>query len=202
MRWFLVSFLGLVGTMVVLACIVALLVRHRVRLRHRVDPKVATEAPASWLVDPRAPARLHRRLARVGRAASAVADDHRVARKLRRNVEQPRLVDLAEDLRAHAVRLDHEVARVAVLAPRARRAPLARLATATIQLEEAGIRLAALSAEVRTPPVLEHEAGDLLDVAAQIERLAEAHAALLALDEAAGLRTEPVTAPRSEPSPG
>lgn len=187
MRWFLVSTIGIVGTLIVLACIVVLFVRHRIARANRVDPKVATAAPATWLADPRSPARLHRRLVRIGRAADGVADDHRRRGRLRRSTEQPPIVDAALALRHHAVRLDHALARTATLAPAARRGPLAELAAAVAELEAAASRLVALSAEVLAPPVLPTEATDAIDVAGQIERLAEAHRALLEIDAANGL---------------
>jgi hypothetical protein len=199
-RWFLVSTLGIIGTLIVLACIVVLLVRHRIARANRVDPKVATAAPTTWLADPRSPARLHRRLVRIGRAAEGVADDHRRGGRLRRSVEQPPIVDAAEALRAHAVRLDHALARTATLAPAARRGPLAELATAVADLEAAASRLVALSAEVLAPPVLPTEAADAIDVAGQIERLAAAHQALLEIDLANGLA--PDTPVRGTAAPG
>ena len=187
MKWLLLTTLGLLGVTIVALCLLVLLVRHRAQRRHRVDPKVACAAPITWLADPRAPARLHRRLARVGRVAGGIADDHRVAKRLRRPAEQPPLVGIAEDLRAQAVRLDHELARVALLPPTPRRPALARIAAAVAELEAAGTRLAAVSTEVRTPPVLPTEVGDITEVAGQVRRLAEAHAALLAVDAEVGL---------------
>lgn len=197
MRWFLLSVLSAGGAIIVALCIVALFVRHRTQRFHRVDLRVPTAAPLTWLADPRAPARLHRRLAKVGRAADAVAADHRVTKRLRRTPEQPPLVGVALDLQRQAVRLDHELTRIALLPSVARRAPLGHLATAVADLERAAARLVALSADVRTPPVLATEATDLIDVAGQIERLAEAHRVLLQLDASAGL----VPAPAPMPSP-
>lgn len=195
MNWFLLTFLGSVGAVIVALCVLVLFVRHRAQRAHRVDTKVATAAPLLWLADPREPARLHRRLAKVGHAAEAVADDHRVTRRLRRNPEQPPLVGVAGDLQRQAVRLDHELTRIALLPKPARRMPLATLAAAIAELEGAAARLVALSAEVRTPPVLASEAHDVIDVAGQIERLAEAHRVLLQLDADAGL-VAPSTAQR------
>jgi hypothetical protein len=199
-RWFLVSLLGIVGTLIVLACIVVLLVRHRISRRNRVDPKVATAAPATWLADPRTAARLHRRLVRAGRTAGAVAGDHRANGRFRRTSEQPPIVDAALALRAHAVRLDHEVTRAALLAPGPRRTALARVATAVDELETASTELVVLSAEILAPPVLATEADHAIDLAGQIRRLAEAHRALLDLDAANGLVPEPPPAPMGRPA--
>lgn len=202
MNWFLLTLLSSVGIVIVTLCIVALFVRHRTQRHHRVDPRVPTPAPLSWMADPRAPARLHRRLAKVGHAAGAVADDHRVAKRLRRNPEQPPLVGVAEDLQRQAVRLDHELARTAMLASAARQRHLVPLTAAVADLEHATTQLVALSAEVRTPPVLASEAQDVVDVAGQVARLAEAHRELLELDAAAGLAVpQRPTTPRARQVP-
>ena len=86
-EWLVVAVLAvfLLGTS--LLCLVTLIARQRVQRRHRVDPAVPTEAPLTWMIDPRAPARLHRRLARVGDTATAVATDHQPRRRLRRPTE-------------------------------------------------------------------------------------------------------------------
>jgi hypothetical protein len=190
MEWFALGLFGAIGATVVVACLVVLIVRHRFQLAHRVDPKVATAAPTSWLADPRTPARLHRRLAKVGRTASAVADDHRVPARRRRPVEQPPIVELADRLKAQAVGIDHELTRVALLPAPARRAHLVALGSTVAGLEQAAVRLVTLSAELLTPPVLATEDADLFDVAAQIERLEHAHRELLAIDRSQGL-TQP-----------
>jgi len=190
MRWALLAFLGTTGVVIVGLCIVALFVRGRMRRRHRISPKVPTAAPLTWLADPRAPARLHRRLAHVGRTATAIAQDHRAAKRIRRPAEPTPIATIALDLRHQAVRIDHEVARVALLVPAARRLPLQRLGAAVADLEQASARLASLSAEVRTPPVLATDAGDITDVAAQVDRLTEAHRILLQLDEQSGLTAQ------------
>jgi hypothetical protein len=191
----LVAFLGTTGVVIVALCLLVLFVRGRLQRRHRVDPKVRPGAPLTWLADPRAPARLHRRLAHVGRATAQIADDHGAGRRrLRRAAEPTPIAAIALDLRQQAVAVDAELARVALLAPSARREPLGRLAMAVGELERTAARLAALSSEVRTPPVLATEASDLTDLAGQVERLAEAHRALLSLDERNGL-----SAPLSSP---
>lgn len=196
MKWLLLTTLGLIGVTIVALCLLVLLVRHRLRLRHRVDPKVATGAPMTWLADPRAPARLHRRLARVGRTARTIAEDHRVARPLRRAVEQPPLVGVAEELREHAVRLDRELARAVHLPAEARRGALRRIAEAVVELEATAARLSSISTEVLTPPVLPTEEGDITEVAGQVRRLAEAHAALVAIDAEVGLAPTPAVGQR------
>ncbi|MCB0970716.1 MAG: hypothetical protein KDA97_04245 [Acidimicrobiales bacterium] len=204
MKWFLLWFLGTIGALIVVACIVVLFVRHRMQRRLRVDPARPTSAPLHWLADPRAPARLHRRLARVGRAATAVADDHRPPRRrLRRSsAEEPPLVGVAESLRDQAVRLDHEIARVSVLHKAVRADRLVALEGAVADVEQASATLVSLSAEVHTPPVLATDDADIVDAAAQVARLAEAHRALLAIDEASGLVSGTGRTTASGPSVG
>lgn len=197
MNWFLLGFLGTAGAVIVACCILALFVRHRVHRRHRVHPKVATPAPLTWMADPRAAARLHRRLAKVGRTAGAVADDHRIPQKrLRKPVDQPEMVALAEELRQQAVHLDVQVARTASLPTVVRRQHLAQLARSVSEAEFACVRLVSVSTQARSHAVLSGSAAgaagelgghDITDVAGQVERLADAHRILREIDERAGL---------------
>ncbi len=189
MNWFLLSFLGTTGAIVVACCIIALFLRHRINRRHRVDPKVPTPAPLTWMADPRAAARLHRRLAKVGHTAGDVADDHRLPqKKLRKAVEQPEMVSLAEELRRQAVNLDHRVARTAGLPSAVRRAHLAQLTGSVSEAEFACVRLVSVSVQAQTYSVLAHGTEvDITDVAGQVERLAEAHRILTQIDERSGL---------------
>ena len=171
-----------------------LLARHRVRSHHRVDPKVATDAPLSWSVDPRASARLHRRLARVGTALGRVIDDHRVKGR-RRTKERTPIVDLAIDLRSQAVVLDRELARIALLAPAARRRPLHRLAQQVGEIESSCAQLVSLSTEMLAPRTLVDGDPAVIEITQRVDRLAKAHAELLALDDASGIATTAPTAP-------
>ncbi len=186
MNWYLLWALGASGVIIVIACLVLLLLRERVRRHHRVDHKVATGAPLTWLVDPRSPARLHRRLSRIGTTADAIIGDHQPRRRIARRSEPTPLAEAATDLKARAVAVDRQLARVAPLAPSARRRPLAELAAQVAELESAASRLAALSAEALSPRTLAHDGDD--DVRDHLDRLAEAQRELDALDADAGLR--------------
>ena len=186
MRWFLLWFLGSAGALVVAACIIVLFVRHRFNRHHRVDPKVPTDAPLSWAVDPRTTARLHRRLAKVGSAATAVEADHPPTGRLRNREESPVAIT-ARDLRAQAVALDNQLARLSVLTPEARREPMRQVAQATADLESAAARLVTYSAEVRAPRRLVTDDPTMVDIRGQLERLAEAHRELAALEADVGL---------------
>ncbi|QXC62320.1 hypothetical protein KSP35_05810 [Aquihabitans sp. G128] len=195
MEWLLVALIAILCTATTLACIVALIARNRVNRHHRVDPAVPTDAPLTWLVDPRAPAKLHRRLAKVGTSTTAVADDLRPTGRKARKVEPSPLVATAEDLRAQAVLLDRQVARLAVLAAGARRGPLHQLGRSVDDVEAAAARLVALSTQVRTPRGLSADDGTLADITARVDRLAEAHQELVELDRGNGLHDRPLAAP-------
>lgn len=189
MNWFLVGFLGTSFAVVVAVCIVVLLARHRLNRHHRVDPRVATGAPLTWVADPRVAARLHRRLTKVGRTATLVLHDHTPpGRRLRRTEPSP-IAAAALDLRSQAVAVDAQLSRLAVLAPGARRQPLAELGRAVADLEAATAHLVSVSATARAPSVLTGDGPDITDVRGQLDRLAEAHRELEALDGDAGLST-------------
>lgn len=188
MRWLLVAGFGGIVMFTAVVCMVLLLVRHRVRRHHRVDPKVATEAPLSWSVDPRGSAKLHRRLAKVGTALGRVAEDHRVKGR-RRNRELPPIATTALDLRRQAVALDQELTRLTLLAPGARREPLRRLAHQVDEVEAACAQVVSLSAELLAPRALTTDDPAVIEITQRVDRLAQAHAELRALDDAAGIAT-------------
>ncbi|MCU1499048.1 MAG: hypothetical protein JWM47_3001 [Acidimicrobiales bacterium] len=195
MEWLVVAVLAILFTATTLACIIALMARNRVNRHHRVDPAVATDAPITWLVDPRTPARLHRRLAKVGTSTTAVADDHRPTGRKARKAEPSPLLATAQDVRAQAVLLDRQVTRLAVLAPGARRGPLLELSGRVAEVETAAARLVALSTRVRAPQGLTTDERALADITARVDRLAEAHHELLAVDREQGLVADPLPAP-------
>ncbi len=204
MEWFIVAVLAVLVFGTSLLCLAALIARNRLNRHHRVDPAVRTEAPITWLVDPRAPAKLHRRLARVGTTATTVVDDHAPAtRRLRKTSPASPLSVTAQDLRAQAVLLDLQVSRLAVLAPGARRQPLTELGTAIAGLESASARLVAISAQSRAPRGLDTDDTALVEATRRIDHLAAAHQELLDLDARNRLtpRAAPQTAPPAPPQP-
>jgi hypothetical protein len=187
-KWALLFTLGGLGTVIVAACIAFLFLRHRLHRLHRVHHATPTEAPLTWLVDPRLPARLHRRLAKVGQAAEAVAEDHRPqGRRFRKPPAVPPIVHVAEGVRDQAVAVDRRLPRLAMLSAPARREPLDQISRSVDELERTTARLVEMSADLRTPRTLASDDPGLLDVAGQVERLAEAHRALDDLDHQAGL---------------
>lgn len=205
MEWFLVAVLAILLFGTSLACLALVLARSRVQRHHRVDPAIPTDAPLTWLADPRTPARLHRRLAKVGTSVTMVIDDHQPrSRRLRRRKEPSVLTTTALDLRAQAVAIDQQVSRLAVLTSGARRSPLAQAAQDVTEIEVAAARLLALSTQARAPRGLERDDAGLADVTQRVDRLAHAQAELLALDADAGLVETPLPAPplTAQPSPG
>lgn len=196
MEWLVVAAIAMVVLGSSLLCLFALMGRSRMQRLHRVDPATPTDAPISWLIDPRNPARLHRRLARVGTATTTVADDHRPATRRFRKPAPPSPIGVAaEDLRAQAVALDLQLARVAMLAAGARRQPLADLSLAIGEAESATTRLVAMSAHARAPRGLDTDDSVLGDVTGRIDRLAQAHQDLLDLDADNRIVGQPVGSP-------
>lgn len=200
MKWMLLWALGTFGVVIVAGCILFLFARHRLHRYHRVDHRVATDAPIGWLFDPREPARLHRRLARVGTTASAVADDHRPRGRRARREEPSPLAVAATDLCAQAVAVDHQLARLAVLAAPARRRPLQALSHQVDDLEAAAAHLVSISAEVRAPRVLAHDHPEITDIRGRLDRLAQAQRELDALDTDAGLEAATTPTPPVHPA--
>jgi hypothetical protein len=208
-KWFLVWMLGGTTLVIAVACLLLLMARSRMRRHHRVDRKVATGAPLTWLVDPRSPARLHRRLARVGTVATSVAEEQQqprrgLSRTLGRKPEPTPIAAVAADLTAQAVATDRQLARIATLAPSARRGPLLELEHRVAGLERAAGQLAALNAASFTPRALAHDHPEIVDVQGQLTRLADAQRELDALDAQAGLvpaASSPFGAPATPPPP-
>ena len=195
MNWLALTLLAITVITICAWSAAFLLVRGRIRRRHRVDPTVATSAPTSWLVDPRAPARLHRRIAKAGQVAGTVIDEHRPTGRRARKAEPPTIVALATDLRGHAVALDQRLARAAVLAPQARRAHVAAIAGEVASLETAAAALVQLDLDLRRPVRLPTDPEPAVDLEERTARLAAALRELDELDASAGLRPG-VAAPR------
>lgn len=178
-----------------LLCLVALLARQRVQRHHRIDPSIPTDAPLSSLVDPRAAARLHRRLARVGTLTTTVIADHDPRSRRKRRREPSTLASLAEGLRAQAVAVDQQVIRLAYLASGARRVPMVQIEHNVSEIEGAAARLVALSTQARAPRGLDTDDSSVAEISQRLDRLAEAHQQLLDLDGANRLTETPLPAP-------
>ncbi|MCB0977550.1 MAG: hypothetical protein KDB02_08840 [Acidimicrobiales bacterium] len=201
MNWFALVLLGVMGAVLTAACLAYLMALNRFRQRHRVDPATATDAPMTWLADPRAPARLHRRLVKVGHATTLIADRHAPRGRSRRKREADPIREAALELRQRAVAVDAHVARLAVLPPAARKASMGELSRQIQTIENACVRLVELSTCNDEPVRLTGEDGAVEATARRIDHLAEAHRELLALDDDAGLRPERTVAWQPHESP-
>lgn len=168
------------------------LIRRRVRDHHRVDPSVPADAPLSWTFDPRAPARLHRRLTRIGAATTRIVDERPRRRGLRRpQPESSPTHRAALELRRLAVALDRQVSRLALLPARTRRDALGEIATAVTALETAAGRLIRLHEEIASPVELSGEPDALERATEEVDLLARAHEELRRIDRRHGLETRP-----------
>jgi hypothetical protein len=193
MEWLIVGIVAAVVFGGSLLCLLAIIFRQRLQRLHRIDPATPTDAPLTWVIDPRNPARLHRRLTKVGGATTKVAEDHTPSvRRFRKTASPDAIALVAADLRAQAVALDLQLVRLALLAPRARRQPLADLSVAITEAEAAAARLVAMSAQAQAPRGLDTDPSALGDVTDRITRLAQAHQDLLDLDAGNHIIAQPV----------
>jgi hypothetical protein len=142
-------------------------VRHRLRRRLRIDPKVRSQAPTVWIWSPAPAARLHRRLRAVAATARAIP------------AADGSLAQIAVDLTGGAVALEPSLIAVA----RARRTgrPARRELSAQVSdLEATARRLTALSAQRSDP-------GRAAQLRERVDALEAAHAELAEIDVRAGL---------------
>jgi hypothetical protein len=123
------------------------LIARAVWRTNRVVPDRRTHAPISWLVSPREPARLHRRLRRTAQAANSSVAPLRSAPKRRQsdNAVSP-LVQVADDLIAQAILLDDRLPQAASAAPQWRSPLLHELGIEVKEVEAAAGRLGRLAA--------------------------------------------------------
>lgn len=152
------------------------------RRRNRVSATTKTPAPVTWLVSPRAPARMHRRLrnaltsARVA-YAPAVGEAH------------PQLPDLALTLEREAVLTD-ELLVAASTTPRPhRRRSLQPLQAQVTEIERLAHQIAH-TARRAGPSAVPQAADGLRDVAEQLEALRAAQAEVEAVERLAQGRPE------------
>ena len=138
----LLGFAVLSGLAVLVAVLLAIRSLHR---RNRVSPDQRSAAPLVWLSAPSRPARLHRRL------RSAVAVARMIAGRATAGGQLSRTAELAYELEAEAVSIDHHLPIVARLAPRERTLALRRLAEQVNEVERLVSRLSLLEAEEPRP---------------------------------------------------
>lgn len=205
MKWLLLLTLGGTGAVIVTACVVVLLVLHRLHRRNRVRPTQADEISLFWLISPQPAARLHRRLVASAHSVQVVAERHRPVGRRQRRQSPPTIVVLCEQLEAHAAALDAHLAFATRLAPGPRRQVLASLPAGVAEVERAAARIAVMSTEISTPRVLVDEVDGLDAMSTHLDSLELAHATLRELEAGAGLRPpsfpqvgfgQPATLPR------
>ena len=200
-NWLALGILGGLGAVVVAACVLYLIAMNRFHRRHRIEPRTPTPAPVTWLADPRSPARLHRRLVRVGRATTAVAEAHSPRVRWLRRGDHDAIARAAVDLRSAAVALDNELVRLSVMAAGVRRVALVELSANVALIERSCVQLTHLSAVARGPLRLNDEPSELSSIVDRIEHLAAAHHEVAALDASSGLRSEPTIIQRPHDRP-
>jgi hypothetical protein len=115
---------------------------------NRVLPERRTEAPISWLVSPREPARLHRRLRRAVQLANGsvgpLRDGSKRGRKPQKGLVSP-LVEVADELVAQALHLDDRLPQAATAHPHWKGRALGELAGEVNDVEAAAFRLSRLA---------------------------------------------------------
>jgi hypothetical protein len=156
------------------------------RRRNEVTPSRPTRPPVAWLVSPALCARLHRRL----RDAVAVAQTAVPSPRWRRRSQTAPLVTLAEQLKAHAVTIDHDL----IVAARLRGAPAVglrqTLAAQTYEVEHLAHRLAVTAARGTPSSMSDVQAAQdtLRSMSEQLDALDAAWAEIFRVERDAGLR--------------
>ncbi|MCB1015479.1 MAG: hypothetical protein KDB10_10240 [Acidimicrobiales bacterium] len=183
-----VAYLGMVG---LCAAFVAG-VLYSLRRRNRVAATTRTPAPVTWLVSPRAPARMHRRLRNACTSA-------RLAYSPTVGEAHPQLPDLAHSLEREAVLTD-ELLVAASVSPRPhRRRSLQPLQAQVAEIERLAQQIAH-TARRAGPSALPQAADGLRDVADQLEALRQAQAEVDAVEQLAQGRVE-LTPDAARPGP-
>lgn len=216
MKWLIV---GLVWALIALLTVVLAalgLVRSRLRQRHRIDPKVPSPVPLTWVVAPQAPARLHRRLCRamaVARQAlaqlAARPQGLRITLRRRKVMPSP-LVALVTDLQCEALAIDEHLALAARFAPAQRRLLVQQLEGQVVDVERLAARIALLGVRAAAPAVRIDDQPALAELEAQVDQLEVARTIIEATQHEVGLASLPRMADepmadepdRTWPSPG
>jgi hypothetical protein len=189
--------LAVVMVLMVVAWVGSLLaVVLAVRRANRVDRRVATPAPLTWLFSPRAGARLHRRLRAAVRLAQHSTPVHAHGSiRARRTPARPGRAhplrgraargrspheELVDELAGRAVALDRQVVAAAAGPAASRRGRLAAVAADTALLEAAASNLAEVAAAASMPPGGDRDL--TRDLVERIDHLAAAHAELRRLE--------------------
>lgn len=168
---------------VMLVVLVVAFLLGRLRRRLRISPDQASRAPALWLVNMTAEARLHRRLRNLAAQARSVARSAGGRGRVGRSPAQ----HIAADLERELVGLDDRLVASNALDYDGQRRVIADVRTAAKRVERLIERASALASDESDRPVL-HESVDSLDeLEARVVRLENAaHASQSNVIEAAG----------------
>lgn len=192
MRTMLLSALGALIVLFVTIAVLIAIYFARLKQRNRVDPDIETIAPLSWLSNPTAPARLHRRL------HDAIAPIHVPAKPSRRDGADGPFVDLQRALAARAVEVDRHVVLAARLSGKQRRGALRSLRTNVTEIERLSGRMVQLRQPTRAQlPGAGGDAPDpapdvLAELSNNLDLLENAHSELAEIERASGLVAEPL----------
>jgi hypothetical protein len=183
-----VVYLGFVG---LVAGVVAS-VLYSLRRRNRISATTKTPAPVTWLVSPRAPARMHRRLRNALTSA-------RIAYSPAVGEAHPQLPDLAHTLEREAVMMD-ELLVAASVSPRPhRRRSLQPLQAQVTEIERLAHQIAH-TARRAGPAAIPQAANGLRDVADQLEALRAAQQEVDHIDRLTQGHPDFVAAPPAMPA--
>jgi hypothetical protein len=182
----LLVFLVLTALVVVWVNVMAWVGWRWLRRRNEISRSRPTRPPLAWLISPVLCARLHRRL----RDAVSVAQAAVPTPRWRRRNQSAPLATLAEQLKAHAVTIDHDL----IVASRLRGAPAVglrqTLAAQTNEVEHLAHRLAVAAARGTPSSVADVQAAQdtLRSMSEQLDALDAAWAEIFRLERDAGLR--------------
>lgn len=155
---------------------------YALRRRNRVAVSVKTPAPTTWLVSPRAPARMHRRLRNACTSA-------RIAYAPTVGQAHPQLPELAHTLEGEAVLVDRLLVEASLTPRPHRRRSLQPLQAQVREIERLAQEIAH-AARRAGPDALPEATDGLQEVRDQLAALREAQAEIEALDDLAHGRVD------------
>lgn len=188
MKWALVAAVWIVIAVVFAIAGFVGMLRLRLRARHRINPKIATNTPYSWMLSPAAPARLHRRLAKAMAVARDSLERTRPPRgRLRRKPRPSPLDSLVQGLDREAVAIDQHLLLVSRLGGPERGRLLVHLDGQVRQVEHLAGRVAMLGVRAAAPIQLADGPTAIQEIESQVALLEQSRTELAELDRAQGL---------------
>jgi hypothetical protein len=192
--------LVLVPILIILGSLVAAFVS--LGRRNRINPRVQTAAPLTWLWRPGSAARAHRRLRRALRAAR-----HTIAHGARSGAGVDGLAECTDDLERHAVALDEQLVLASRFGPIIRRTMMGHLRADVSEVELLAARIA--TTVVARSALSEERVADVVTrVTERLDALDAAHREISSLETRFRLPSSPLgraqttaTSPRLPRSP-